>query len=83
MRNVLVEYGYEPRIDGDRMVLANCPFHRLAELHPDLVCGMNLDLINGMLDVCQRSGLQARGEPESGRCCVTLAPGDAAEQPTG
>ena len=32
------------------IALANCPFHRLAEQHRDLVCGMNLDLLDGLLD---------------------------------
>lgn len=70
--DVLSEYGYEPRAEGDRITLANCPFHRLAREHPDLVCGMNLDLIGGLLGACPRGGLQAQLEPESGRCCVTL-----------
>lgn len=43
----LERLGYEPRIcDGD-IVLANCPFRRLAERHRSLVCGMNLDSCAG------------------------------------
>jgi predicted ArsR family transcriptional regulator len=71
--DVLTEYGYEPHAEGDRITLANCPFHRLAHDHRELVCGMNLNLMSGLLGVCERSGLQARLEPEPGRCCVTLA----------
>jgi predicted ArsR family transcriptional regulator len=71
--DVLTEYGYEPRAEDDRIVLANCPFHQLAHEHSNLVCGMNFDLISGMLDACERTGLQARLEPEHGRCCVTLS----------
>src|ERR1700754_2333471 len=45
----LEEHGFEPRIDGSDMVLGNCPFHRLAQAHTQLVCGMNLSLIEGIL----------------------------------
>jgi predicted ArsR family transcriptional regulator len=74
VREVLSEYGYQPHVDGKRITLTNCPFHRLAREHPDLVCGINLDLISGMLDTCPRGGMHAQLEPEPGRCCVTLAP---------
>jgi predicted ArsR family transcriptional regulator len=64
--------GYEPRVEGDRIVLANCPFHALARNHTDLVCGMNLALIGEMLE--QSDGrLRATLDPGEGRCCVTLA----------
>ena len=29
---------------------ANCPFHKLAAQYPDIVCGMNLALIGGLID---------------------------------
>jgi predicted ArsR family transcriptional regulator len=80
--DVLAEYGYEPHAEGDRITLANCPFHRLAGEHPDLVCGMNLDLISGLVGACERSGLRARLEPEEGRCCVTLARQSASRRDT-
>jgi predicted ArsR family transcriptional regulator len=76
--DVLSEYGYEPHAEGDRIMLANCPFHRLAREHPDLVCGINLDLISSMLGACPRGGLRAQLEPEPGRCCVTLTRDGAA-----
>jgi predicted ArsR family transcriptional regulator len=69
---VLAEHGYEPRTDDAVITLANCPFHALTDHHPELVCGMNLDLIQGVLDSCGPSGLQARLDPAPGRCCVTL-----------
>lgn len=74
---VLAEHGYEPRDDGHQVTLANCPFQRLAAQHPDLVCGMNLDLIRGLLQTCDRTGWQARLEPTTGRCCVVLSPNGA------
>ena len=45
---MLAEQGYEPRVDGSEVVLANCPFHALVDEQRDLVCGMNHDLLCGM-----------------------------------
>ncbi len=70
---VLTGYGYEPRTDGRTITLANCPFHALAENHRDLVCGMNRDLIEGMLEGLGPSALQARLTPSPGMCCVSIA----------
>ena len=69
---VLADYGYEPRTDDGVITLANCPFHALAREHTELVCGMNLDLLSGMLDTCDSGGMRARLDPAPGRCCVTL-----------
>jgi predicted ArsR family transcriptional regulator len=68
----LVECGYEPRADGDRIVLANCPFHTLAAQFPDLVCQLNFGLLEGLMQACRPAGLRAKLSPEPGRCCVTL-----------
>ncbi|HEV7888524.1 MAG TPA: helix-turn-helix domain-containing protein, partial [Acidimicrobiales bacterium] len=49
--DVLAGQGYEPVVvKRKEVVLANCPFHRLAEEHRDLVCGMNLDFLGGLLE---------------------------------
>lgn len=73
--DVLARHGYEPEIRrGQEIVLANCPFHRLAEEHRQLVCGMNLDLLAGLIEGLGPSlGLTARLEPEPGYCCVRIA----------
>jgi predicted ArsR family transcriptional regulator len=65
-------YGFEPRTEEEEILLGNCPFHRLAQQHTDLVCGMNLCLLEGLLDEFTGSGLAPRLEPEPGRCCVVL-----------
>jgi predicted ArsR family transcriptional regulator len=66
--------GYEPRERGDEVVLANCPFHGLAEEHRALVCGMNLDLLSGIIEgIGTPAPLVARLAPEPGYCCVRLA----------
>lgn len=65
-------YGYEPRIEDDRVVMANCPFHQLAGAHTDLICGMNHDLLSGFADAVAPGRLIAELRPEPGRCCVTM-----------
>ena len=69
---LLAAHGYEPRVHGDRMVLANCPFHALAREHTALVCGMNLHLITALLDELGHRDVLARLDPAPQRCCVTL-----------
>ncbi|MEU3888968.1 helix-turn-helix domain-containing protein [Streptomyces sp. NPDC029041] len=71
---VLEDNGFEPRFDGDAVVLGNCPFHALAREHTQTVCGMNLHLLRGLLDGLAESGLQARLAPSPGHCCVRLEP---------
>ena len=69
---VLEDNGFEPRAEDGGLALANCPFHRLARSHTELVCGMNLHLIGGVLDGVRAPGLVARLRPEPGMCCVRL-----------
>ena len=69
---VLAAHGYEPRVQGDRVVLANCPFHALAREHTALVCGMNLHLITALLDELGRHDVLTGLDPAPQRCCVTL-----------
>lgn len=71
----LAGLGYEPRVVDGEVVLANCPFHRLAREHTQLVCGMNLALVGALADAV--GDLAARLDPGEGRCCVVVAPGAA------
>ncbi len=71
---VLEAYGFEPRVEGDGVTLANCPFRALAQAHTELVCGMNLALLDGLLDGLGRPGLTARLDPTPPYCCVRLEP---------
>ena len=66
----LSAFGYEPRIEDGRVVMANCPFRALAKTHAKLVCEMNHALLEGVCD--QVGGLTASLEPGDGRCCVLL-----------
>jgi predicted ArsR family transcriptional regulator len=64
--------GYEPRRDGEEVVLANCPFHALVDERRDLVCGLNHDLLRGMAEAVGDDAMDARLEPAEGVCCVRL-----------
>ena len=69
---VLRTHGFEPRLAAGDIVLANCPFHALAKEYTDLVCGMNLHLMQGVRSVLDLGdkALVPRLEPEAGQCCV-------------
>jgi predicted ArsR family transcriptional regulator len=70
----LQRLGYEPSEHEGAIVLANCPFHRLAERHRDLVCGMNLQLLSGLAEALGTQDLALRLQPTEGMCCVRLEP---------
>jgi predicted ArsR family transcriptional regulator len=73
LRDLLERYGFAPCADGADLVLRNCPFHALARAHPELMCGMMLGLVEGMLAGLGEDGYAARPDPGRGRCCVRLA----------
>lgn len=73
LMDVLQRNDFRPRFEGtDRVVLTNCPFHRLAADHPQTVCLLNLHLVRGAAAVCGEAGVDVALEPAAGRCCVTL-----------
>ena len=68
--------GFEPEtLDDGVTVLHNCPFHQLAQQHTELICGMNLCLLDSLLAELDGAGLRAELEPEDGYCCVRFHPG--------
>jgi predicted ArsR family transcriptional regulator len=74
----LARHGYEPRRGKDGVIrLRNCPFYHLAEHHRDVVCGMNLGLIEGILAGLGAEGLRPVLDPQPGHCCVAIG----ADQP--
>ncbi|GIJ45894.1 ArsR family transcriptional regulator [Virgisporangium aliadipatigenens] len=66
---LLTELGYEPYLDGADVRLRNCPFGTVAAAFPPLVCGLNLALIEGVLD---GSGCAPRLDPRPEGCCVAI-----------
>jgi hypothetical protein len=43
-----------------------------AQDYTELVCGMNLELMNGLVDGLERSALEPLLDPAPDRCCVRL-----------
>jgi predicted ArsR family transcriptional regulator len=76
---VLAERGYEPYDEGGTTRLRNCPFEALAAEHRDLVCGMNLAIMQGATNALDGEVVQPRLDPRPGECCVAL---EANGQPT-
>jgi predicted ArsR family transcriptional regulator len=69
----LSERGYEPwHDDGGTVRMRNCPFRRLAELEPEVVCHMNLALIKGLLAGLGADSLEPVLDPEPEHCCVAI-----------
>jgi predicted ArsR family transcriptional regulator len=71
----LRERGYEPFYDEEGVLRArNCPFHKLAAEHRDLVCGMNVAFVKGLLEGLETTSPEVGLDPQPGRCCVTVVP---------
>lgn len=75
LARALEPLGYEPRRaageEGEAaMVLANCPYHALAQEHTQLVCGLNQHFVQGVADGRGCAGVRACLEPAEDRCCV-------------
>jgi predicted ArsR family transcriptional regulator len=72
LERLLHERGYEPyEDDAGVMRLRNCPFHAIAQTHPEVVCEMNLALL-GALVAGLDAGRETELEPGPGRCCVAI-----------
>lgn len=77
LQSALHEHGFEPRVDaGGAIRLRNCPFRALAIQRPQVVCAMNLALVEGMVEG-PVEGMAAQGlhpalDPGPDRCCVAI-----------
>lgn len=49
---LFTELGFEPDVDGQRIRLHACPYREVAVAHPDVVCGLHLGMLRGLLDDC-------------------------------
>jgi len=72
LSGTLSEQGYQPYADGPDVRLRNCPFHALASRYPPLICGMNLALLEGLLEGAGVTGATARLDPQPDECCVVI-----------
>lgn len=71
--DALLGLGYEPVVcDDGTIALRNCPFDHLSQHHTELICGMNLTLLDAAVHEVDRTGLRAALEPGEGSCCVRL-----------
>jgi predicted ArsR family transcriptional regulator len=75
LKHLLRLRGYEPVEDEQGTVrLRNCPFETVASECPEVVCALNLRLVEGLIDglsIRRRAAL----EPRQGLCCVAISPG--------
>ena len=69
---VLEWCGFEPTRSNGSVHLANCPFAALANQSRALVCGMNLSLLEGVLQGVQARGMRAVLDPQPPSCCVVV-----------
>lgn len=71
----LASCGYEPVDDGEGgLVLTNCPFHRLATSHTDVICHTNVALLSGVAEGAAEDARTVEFVPPTGEhCCVRVA----------
>ena len=73
--DLLGTLGYAPRSADGELSLTNCPYKLAADQDRQLVCSMNLALVEGVMSGI---GLEGAGcslqAPEPGSCCVRVAP---------
>ena len=73
LESALSEHGFEPwHDDAGTVRMRNCPFRRLAERQPEVVCDMNLALIQGLVAGMGAEGLKPVLDPEPEHCCVVI-----------
>jgi predicted ArsR family transcriptional regulator len=73
LESALSEQGFEPRRDDRGTVrMRNCPFRHLAELQPEVVCHMNLALIQGLVAGLGAESLSPVHDPAPEHCCVAI-----------
>ena len=81
----LAAEGYRPEDDGaGGLVLLNCPFHRIAEGHANVVCAMNGAFLAGAAAGCgidpdrvqtlAINDLRADGTAQRSQCCARIGP---------
>ena len=75
IEDFLLQTGYRPEPDGDGgFLLPNCPFHRLSDKHPGVVCTMNGAFLQGAADRLDASGGRVVPADVPGHCCARITP---------
>jgi predicted ArsR family transcriptional regulator len=85
LADFLAGEGYCPADDGaGGLLLLNCPFHRLAAGHADVVCAMNGAFLGGAVaalgveprrvEALAIEDLRAQGAAQPGQCCARILP---------
>ncbi|MCU1570239.1 MAG: hypothetical protein JWR33_980 [Naasia sp.] len=69
----LRDNGFEPVEREDGIALGNCPFHRLARAHTEVVCALNGALLEGVLDGANDSTARVRTAPAESPCCAWIS----------
>lgn len=73
LEGALSEHGFEPWHDDHGTVrMRNCPFRRLADMQPEVICQMNLALIEGLVAGLGAVNLNPVHDPGPGLCCVAI-----------
>jgi predicted ArsR family transcriptional regulator len=67
----LVGTGYEPVVEDGETRFRNCPSHVLRDRDRETTCGLNLALVEGMVE-SSGADKAAVFAPEDGYCCVRL-----------
>ena len=73
LEGALLREGFEPRAEGDDTVLGTCPFHKLAQQHPGVVCDLNHALVCAMADEVGAASDRVQLDPGAGGCCLRIA----------
>lgn len=82
LESALSTCGYEPEHDDEGgMRLRNCPFHRLAARHTELICHANLALLEGVAEGAGDTLHDVAFAPGETECCVRLPRRASASSP--
>jgi predicted ArsR family transcriptional regulator len=69
--DLLAQRGYTPCAANDEIRMRNCPFHHLVGEHRELVCGLNLALLEELVGAVDDE-YRAELDPSPDYCCVVL-----------
>ncbi|MEO6200576.1 MAG: helix-turn-helix domain-containing protein [Cryobacterium sp.] len=72
LARLLDETGYEPVPGARGTVLANCPFHRLANRHIEVVCAANHAFLRAAAEATGSDPDTVLLEPTAEGCCVRI-----------